>query len=153
MYPDVKTALNNTQPPPHSEFKLDKLGENACYYDEDIARNLLTQLSIHPIMVGLLIILRRIHCAFPMNCPIQIILIVSMLEFIVAYGGGKGRKTKDDLESYINFIRSEWGNVGKHINRKLHCDYIRIQLESCSNSNLSLIQSVKFLQENYSGSC
>ena len=48
MYPNVRSAINNTQPGPRNAFDIDKLGENACYYNEDIAWSLLQQLSIHP---------------------------------------------------------------------------------------------------------
>lgn len=126
MYPDVNTAIDNTQSPPHSEFNLDKLGENAKHYNEPMAWELLIQLSIHPIMAMLFILLRRIHYGHPTLCPIEIVLTVSEFEFVVAYGCGIGGKTKDDLESYIQFIRSEWLKVGNHINRELHCDCIRM---------------------------
>ena len=118
MYPNVRSAIDNTQPRPRNEFDIDKLGENACYYKEDIAWSLLQQLSIHPFMVALFCILRRIHKDCPERCPIDIVLLVSMLEFIVAYGAETAEMTGDDLESYIKFIRLEWQKVGTHINRK-----------------------------------
>ena len=123
-YPDVETAIKNTQPPPRSEFNLDKLGENAQHYNEQMAWLLLLQLSIHPIMAMMFIQIRRIHHQYPTYCPIEIVLTVSEFEFVVAYGCRIVEMTKADLLGYIAFIRSEWLKVGKHINRELHCDYI-----------------------------
>ena len=123
-YPDVETAIKNTQPPPRSEFNLDKLGENAQHYDEQMAWLLLLQLSIHPIMAMMFIQIRRIHHQYPTYCPIEIVLTVSEFEFVVAYGCRIVEMTKADLLGYIAFIRSEWLKVGKHINRELYCDCI-----------------------------
>ena len=53
-------------------------------------------------------------CEQPGECPIQVLLIVSMLEFIVANALGKA----GDTEEYIKFIREQWGLVGEYINCK-----------------------------------
>ena len=123
-YPDVKTAIKNTQPPPRSAFKLERLGEYAQHYNEQMAYALLLQLSIHPIMAMMFIQIRRIHYRYPAHCPIEIVLTVSEFEFVVAYGCRIVEMTKADLLSYIEFIRSEWLKVGEHTNRELHCDCI-----------------------------
>lgn len=63
-------------------------------------------------MVALFCSLRRIHQDCPVRCPIEIVLLVSMLEFIVAYVGMLRSVTVND--SQANFQLLFEGAVEKH---------------------------------------
>ena len=113
-YTSVDEAIKNTPSKPMSDFNLTKLKENSHWYNEQMAKVILKGFCVHPHMIALVLTLRHIYHQKPERCPIQILLIVSTLEFVVAYG--KGKKNGTDIEAFIKFIRDQWSLVGKYIN-------------------------------------
>ena len=113
-YSTVDEAIKNTPSKSKTEFDLTKLKENSDWYDEQKAREILKGFCVHPHMIALMLTLHHIYHQKPDECPIQILLIVSTLEFIVAYGTYKKKST--DIEPFIEFTREQWSLVGKYIN-------------------------------------
>jgi len=111
-------AVNATQPPPHATFDIEGMMKYSKHFDPSVVRNVLGEFFlIHPIMIDCLFKLRHIYVDNPdKECPIQILLIISMLEFIVAYALSETGGTS--LQEYITFIREQWGLVGEYINCK-----------------------------------
>lgn len=109
-------AVNATQPPPHATFDIEGMMKYSKHFDPSVVRNVLGEFFlIHPIMIDCLFKLRHIYVDNPdKECPIQILLIISMLEFIVAYALSETGGTS--LQEYITFIREQWGLVGEYIN-------------------------------------
>eukprot|EP00984_Skeletonema_dohrnii_P017714 scaffold8139_cov132-Skeletonema_dohrnii-CCMP3373.AAC.3 len=116
MFKTAKDAVNATQPPPHATFDIKGMMKYSKHFDPSVARQVLGEFFlIHPIMTDCLLKLRVIYVDNPdKEHPIQILLIISMLEFIVANARGKTGGTS--LQEYITFIRGQWGLVGGYIN-------------------------------------
>lgn len=113
-YSSVDQAIERTPSKPMSDFNLNKLKENSHWYDEQMAEVILKGFRVHPNMIALMLTLRRIYQKKPDECPIQVLLIISTLEFVVAYG--KQKKNGTDIEAFIKFIREQWSLVGEYIN-------------------------------------
>ena len=122
MYASAEEAVDATPPSPDEKFDREKLLRYSGDFDEDTAREVLTDLlHIHPHEVELIIVLRVIY--YPnrrrrgrKKVPIQVVLIISKIEWIVAYANGIIRGK--DLEEFESFIRSQWKLVGDYINSK-----------------------------------
>jgi hypothetical protein len=113
-YSSVDEAIEHTPSNPKAEFNLTKLKENSHWYEEQKAREILKGFCVHPNMIALMLTLHRIYDKKPDECPIQVLLIISTLEFVVAYG--KQKKNGTDIEAFIQFIRKQWSLVGEYIN-------------------------------------
>ena len=123
MYASAEEAVDATPPSPDEKFDQEKLLRYRGNFDEDTAKMVLTDLlHVHPHEVELIIKLRVIY--YPnqhrrrgrKKVPIQIVLIISKIEWIVAYA--KGIIQGKDLEEFERFIRRQWKLVGDYINSK-----------------------------------
>ena len=77
-------------------------------------RNILpTYFFVHPQLISLLHILCQIYHKHPMACPIEVVLIVFTYQFIEFE---MDFKNEDQIERFIQYIRSRWKTVGPYIN-------------------------------------
>jgi len=77
-------------------------------------RNILpTYFFVHPQLISLLHILCRIYHEHPSACPIEVVLIVFTYQFIEFE---MDFKNEDQIERFIQYIRSRWKTVGPYIN-------------------------------------
>eukprot|EP00984_Skeletonema_dohrnii_P018528 scaffold8671_cov112-Skeletonema_dohrnii-CCMP3373.AAC.15 len=114
-YATAQEAVEATPPSPDGDFNKKRLLEYCIHFDESEARSFFSKhLSVHPHMIELILKLRQICYGKHPRIPIQIILIVSMMETIVAFARGKIENS--DLEQYMPFIREQWKLVGDYIN-------------------------------------
>ena len=118
-YTTPQEAVEATPPSPDGDFDKKRLLEYCIHFDESKARSLFsTHFAVHPHMIELILKLRQICYGNHARIPIQIILIVSMMETIVAFSRGKIQSI--DVEQYMPFIREQWKLVGNHINCKFY---------------------------------
>ena len=77
-------------------------------------RNLLpTYFFVHPLLISLLKTICRIYHQHPRACPIEVVLIVFTYQFIEYE---MDFNNKDQIERFIQYIRSRWKTVGPYIN-------------------------------------
>ncbi len=119
----AEEVVKDTQPSPDGKFQLDELLKYRDKFDDVTFQNFLgVGLIAHHHMIGLILILRSIYYEIAprqnKRVPIQVVLIISMAEWIVALV--KGACNQKEFDKYVmTFIRGQWKLVGSYINCKL----------------------------------
>ena len=105
---------------PYNREQEEQIRKERGYSPRDGAtsKRVVEKFLVTPVMMNLLEILRNIYRDHPDECPIEVILLVFMYEYIEYGGIDPDKLNVDDIKKFIEYIRSRWAEVGSHVNRE-----------------------------------